>query len=99
MWLELHMIATSKRNYEFKTTYDYDFNSLLMFGITHIRDLTHEHWKKGRRFDNFVVNGGGTISCHSDNLQCHQWRQSCQFDGLLFSVESVHRAAFSSHLL
>ena len=46
MWLELHMIATSKRNYEFKTTYDYDFNSLLMFGITHIRDLTHEHWKK-----------------------------------------------------
>ena len=35
------------------------------------------------QFDNFVATGG-TVSCHSDNLRCHQWRQSCQSDGLLF---------------
>ena len=37
------------------------------------------------QFDNFVATGG-TVSCHSDNLRCHQWRQSCQSDGLLFLV-------------
>ena len=40
---------------------------------------------KDRQFDNVVVTGG-TVSCHSDNLRCHQWRQSCQIDNLLFSV-------------
>ena len=40
---------------------------------------------KGRQFDNFVVTGG-TVSCHN-NLRCHQWRQSCQIDILLFSVQ------------
>ena len=41
-----------------------------------------------RQFDNVVVTGG-TVSCHNDNLWCHQWRQSCQIDDLfkpLFSV-------------
>ena len=38
-----------------------------------------------RHFDNFVVNGG-TVSCHDDNLRCHQSQQSCQKDYLLFSV-------------
>ena len=37
----------------------------------------------GRQFDNFVVTGG---SCHHDNLRCHQWRQSCRIDNLLFSA-------------
>ena len=36
---------------------------------------------KDRQFDNFVVTGG-TVSCHCDNWQCHQWRQSCQIGGL-----------------
>ena len=40
---------------------------------------------KSRQFDNLVVTGG-TVSCHSDNLRCHQWRRSCQSDDLLFSV-------------
>ena len=31
---------------------------------------------KGRQFDNFVVTGG-TVSCHNENLWCHQWWQSC----------------------
>ena len=42
-----------------------------------------------RQFDNVVVTGG-TVSCHNDNLWCHQWRQSCQIDDLfghfVFSV-------------
>ena len=33
------------------------------------------------QFDNFVVTGG-TISCHYENLRCHQWQQSCQIDDL-----------------
>ena len=33
---------------------------------------------KDRQFDNFVITGG-TISCHYDNLLCHQWWHSCQF--------------------
>ena len=40
---------------------------------------------KYHQFDNFVVTGG-TVSCHNDNLQCHQSQQSCQIDNLLFSV-------------
>ena len=42
---------------------------------------------KGRQFDNFVVISD-TLSCHNDNLRCHQLRQSCQIDNLLFSVKS-----------
>ena len=33
-----------------------------------------------------IVITGGTVSCHNDNLRCHQWRQSCQIDDLLFST-------------
>ena len=29
------------------------------------------------QFDNFVVTGG-TVSCHTDNLWCYQWRASYQ---------------------
>ena len=48
---------------------------------------------KGRQFDNFVVTGG-TVSCRHDNLRCHQWRQSCQIDDLLFSVNDfINRSA------
>ena len=36
------------------------------------------------QFDNIVITGG-TVSCHNDNLLCHQWRQSCQIDYLFFS--------------
>ena len=38
---------------------------------------------KHRQFDNFVV-AGGTVSCHNDNLRCHQWRQSCQIATFCF---------------
>ena len=41
-----------------------------------------------RQFDNFVVTGG-TVSCHNDNLQYHQWWQICQIDHLLFSVNTA----------
>ena len=34
---------------------------------------------KSSQFDNFVVTGG-TVSCHYDNLRCHQWKQSRQID-------------------
>ena len=43
---------------------------------------------KDCQFDNFVATGG-TLSCHYDNLQWHQWRQNCQksqIDDPLFSV-------------
>ena len=40
---------------------------------------------KGRKFENFVFIGD-TVSCRNDNLQYHQWQQSCQIDDLLFSV-------------
>ena len=40
---------------------------------------------KDPQFDNIVITGG-TVSCHNDNLQCHQWGQSCQIDDLMFSV-------------
>ena len=42
---------------------------------------------KSCQFDNFVVIGG-TVSCRDDNLRCHQRRQSCQIDDILFSVLS-----------
>ena len=42
----------------------------------------------GRQFDNLVV-AGGTVSCHNDNLRCHQWRGGCQIDDILVSVKSV----------
>ena len=29
---------------------------------------------------------GVTVCCCNDNLQCHQWQQSCQIDNLFFSV-------------
>ena len=41
-----------------------------------------------QHFDNIVVTGG-TVSCHNDNLWCHQWRQSCQIDDLLDLLFSV----------
>ena len=41
--------------------------------------------KKGRQIDSTVVTSG-TVSCRNDNLRCHQWRQCCQFNHLLFSV-------------
>ena len=37
---------------------------------------------KDRQSDNFVVTGR-TVSCHNDN----RWRQNCQIDYLLFSVD------------
>ena len=43
---------------------------------------------KDRQFDNFVVIDG-TVSCHYDNLRCHQWRQSCQIDNLSFFSEAI----------
>ena len=44
---------------------------------------------KDPQFDKFVVTGG-TVICHNDNLQCHQWWQCCQIDDLLFSVKISH---------
>ena len=49
---------------------------------------------KDHQFDNFVITGG-TVSCHYDNLQCHQWQQSRQIDDLLFSV-LWHVVAYSA---
>ena len=43
---------------------------------------------KDCQFDNFVVIGG-TVSCHYDNLRCHEWQQNCQTDNLLFSVKTT----------
>ena len=40
---------------------------------------------KYRQSDNFVITGG-TVSCHYENLRCHQWWWSCQIDNLLFSM-------------
>ena len=34
---------------------------------------------KDHQYDNFGITAG-TISCHYDNLQCHQWCQSCQIN-------------------
>ena len=50
--------------------------------------LSHSLKRKYGQFDNFVVNGG-TVSCHYDNLWCHQWRQSCQLDDFLLSVNDI----------
>ena len=38
---------------------------------------------KDSQFNNFVVTVG-TISCDTDNLRCHLWRQRCQIDGFCF---------------
>ena len=44
------------------------------------------HWKQEIvNLTTFVVTCG-TVSCHNDKLQCHQWWQSCQIDDLLFSL-------------
>ena len=43
---------------------------------------------KACQFDNFVVTDG-IVSCHDDNLWCHQWRQSCQIDDHLFSAFTI----------
>ena len=43
---------------------------------------------KNCQFDNSVVTGG-TVSCHYDNLRCHQSQQSCQIDDLLFSLKII----------
>ena len=41
------------------------------------------------QLDSIVVTGG-TVICHNDNLQCHQWWQCCQVDNLLLSVKISH---------
>ena len=49
------------------------------------------HWTlrtKDCQFDSFVV-AGGTVSCHYDNLRCHQSRQSCPIDDRLFSMNVI----------
>ena len=51
---------------------------------------------KDRQFDDFVVTGG-TVSCN-DNLRCHQLRQSCQIDDLLFSVDGDFHGKDGFHL-
>ena len=37
---------------------------------------------KDRQFDYFVVTDDtdDTVSCHNDNLRCHQWWQNCHID-------------------
>ena len=45
---------------------------------------------KGRQFDNFVVTGG-TVSCHNDNLQCHQWQQIVKLTIFCFQCPSFWR--------
>ena len=51
-----------------------------IFGFTSFV-FVHALKMKDRQFDNFVVTGG-TVSCHYDNLRCHQSRQSRQIDDL-----------------
>ena len=41
-------------------------------------------------FWQLCVSTGGTVSCHNDDLWCHQWWQNCQNDDLLFSVHHWH---------
>ena len=41
---------------------------------------------KDYQLDNFDITGG-TVSSHYAKLQCRQWQQSYQIDGLLFSVD------------
>ena len=53
---------------------------------------------KGHQFDNFVVIDG-TISCRYDNLRCHQWRQRCQIDNLLFLSEYSNKRLLPSVVL
>ena len=47
--------------------------------------------KTDHQFDNFVIIGV-TVSCHNDNLQCHQWWKICQIDNVfVFSVVAYSR--------
>ena len=51
-------------------------------------DIQHGSLKiKTRHGGHFVV-AGGTTGCHTDNLWCHQWRQSDHHDKFRFSVAS-----------
>ena len=51
---------------------------------------------KVRQFDNIIVIGG-IVSCHKDNLRCHQWRH---WWPLVFSVsESISTALTTSFCL
>ena len=71
----------------------------IIFQICHPMSVDYHKWPlktKDCQFDNFVVTGC-TISCHNDNLRCHQSRQSCQIDNLLFSVTSQERYGISNH--
>ena len=46
------------------------------------------HWKlKSCQNANFVIISG-TLGCHNDNLQCHQWQQSWHHDNSHFSVSA-----------
>ena len=70
---------------------------ILILPIVSLMVIIQYHWTwpmlvltfplkiKDRQFDKFVITGG-TVSCPNDNLQCHQWWQSCQLDDLLFSL-------------
>ena len=59
-----------------------------------------QHWKqtKGCQFDNFVIIGV-TVSCHHDNLQCHQYDKvvklttfcfQCLCQIPLYPIKSTH---------
>ena len=44
------------------------------------------YWKQKiikKKFDNFVFTGG-SVSCHYDNLRCHQWWQRYQIGDFFF---------------
>ena len=56
------------------------------WALCHTLPSTKSLKTKCRQFDNFVV----TVSCHNDNLRCHQLRQSCQIDDLLFSMKLTY---------
>ena len=45
-------------------------------------DSASQHWK---HIDNLFVTGC-TWGCQNDNLRCSQWREGCQYDDLLVSV-------------
>ena len=47
----------------------------------------YEHWKQ--TIVNLTTLSSVVDHCHYDNLRCHQWRQSCQIDELLFSVNHI----------
>ena len=41
---------------------------------------------KKPQFDNLLCVIGGTLSCHYDNLQCHQWRQIVKLTTFCFQM-------------